>query len=295
MNGQQKIDGDAEGVARISNRPLLAFVHIEKAAGTSLIHILRRAFFLRYFDVSPVYPGPHKFLKARDLSTLLRLYPWTRCIGGHSVVPFSDLDTGFPNIRYITLFREPSARYVSQYIYWRDKLGRRIPFEDYLERADARNVQTKRIVGRAHADQAIQTLQERFALVGTVEKFSDFLHALERMTGRAQLASAARRRNVSSRTEEALEIRERYRDRIIEVNSADIRVYDFVQDHLMPQVDDTASPSQADGGAQTRGRDWRLAVDYLIRKIWLQPAVGLVRRSNGLTRRGVYGQVRGPG
>jgi hypothetical protein len=291
MERRSKTETITESSVAISQRPLFAFVHIEKAAGTSLIHILRRAFFLRYFDVSPVYPGPHKFLKANDLQTLLRIYPWTRCIGGHSVVPFSDLDSVFPNLRYITLFREPCARYISQYIYWRDKLSWEISFEEFLDRKDAQNVQTKRIVGRSRPEQAIERLEERFAVVGTVEEFPSFLSALERETGRRGLASLVMRRNVSSKTGEAKDLLERYRDRILEANFADLIVYKHVQTRLAPSLDSEAVNSRT-AAVQRKSRDWRLLVDYLLRKIWLQPATAALRLSNGLGSRDAYGRVQ---
>jgi hypothetical protein len=281
-----------EPSALVSERALFAFVHIEKAAGTSLIHVLRRAFFLRYFDVTPVYPGSHKFLKAKDLKALLRIYPWTRCIGGHSVVPFVDLDSAFPNLRYITLFREPCARYVSQYIFWRDKMGWDISFEQFLERKDAQNVQTKRIVGRSRPDQAKEVLKDRFALVGTVEDFPGFLMALEQVTGQRGLARSVMRRNVSSRTDEAQELQERYRDRILEANYADLPVYDFVKNSLAPRPVSTQVASLPTEAQRKPSRDWRLLTDYLVRKVWLQPATAALRMSNGLGARGTYGQVR---
>ena len=39
-------------MARQKNK-ILGFVHIEKTAGTSLIHILRHNFFMRYMDKEP--------------------------------------------------------------------------------------------------------------------------------------------------------------------------------------------------------------------------------------------------
>ena len=291
MESRPEANSDAQLNMAVCDRPLFAFVHIEKAAGTSLIHVLRRAFFLRYFDVTPVYPGPHKFLKAKDLRALLKVYPFTRCIGGHSVVPFSDLDSAFPNMRYITLFREPCARYVSQYIYWRDRQGWEISFEEFLERKDAQNVQTKRIVGRSWPDQAIEKLEERFALVGTVEEFPGFLAALERETGRSGLASLVMRRNVSARTDEAQELLERYRDRILEANYADLPVYEHVRNKLAPSLDAEAVSEQPAAASRSPSRDWRLLTDYMLRKLWLQPATGMLRRSNGLGARGNYGRV----
>jgi len=291
MDRWPETETDKESSIAVSERTLYAFVHIEKAAGTSLIHVLRRAFFLTYFDVSPVYPGPHKFLKAKDLRALLRLYPWTKCIGGHSVVPFSDLGSAFPNLRYITLFREPCARYVSQYIYWRDKLGWEISFEEFLDRKDAQNVQTKRIVGRSQAEQAKEVLEEHFALVGTVEEFPNFLQALERRTGRKGLASVVMRRNVSSRTDEASELLERYDERIRGANSADLSVYEFVQTSLAPRPESEPADLQVTRTQRKPSRDWRLLVDYLVRKIWLQPATAMLRISNGLGARGTYGRA----
>ena len=70
-------------------------------------------------------------------------------------------------------------------------MGWDISFEQFLERKDAQNVQTKRIVGRSHPEQAKKVLEERFALVGTVEEFPNFLTALEQVTATWRAESAA--------------------------------------------------------------------------------------------------------
>jgi len=161
-----------------------------------------------------------------------------------------------------------------------------------LERKDTQCVQTKRIVGRSRPDQAKEVLQERFALVGTVEEFPNFLSALEQVTGRKGLAGLAMRRNVSSKTDEAQELQERYRDRILEANYADLPVYDFVRTALAPVPGSETANERPTKAPRRSSRDWRLLTDYAIRKAWLQPATAALRISNGLGLRGTYGQVR---
>ena len=182
---------------------------------------------------------------------------------------------------------------MSQYIYWRDRLGWEIGFEEFLDRKDAQNVQTKRIVGRSQPEQAKEVLQERFTLVGTVEDFSSFLMELENVTGRKGLANYVMRRNVSPRADEADELQDRYRERILEANAADLAVYEYVQNSLAPHHDPAGL--QGPNSQRQSSRDWRLLTDYMIRKAWLQPATAALRMANGLGPRGTYGQVRRDG
>ncbi|HMU91316.1 MAG TPA: hypothetical protein PKC33_11515, partial [Pseudomonadales bacterium] len=70
---------------------LLAFVHIEKAAGTTFIHILRRNFFLRYLDVRPYGIESGGLFLSGDLRISTRILPGLKCFSGHAVTPYSDL------------------------------------------------------------------------------------------------------------------------------------------------------------------------------------------------------------
>jgi hypothetical protein len=63
---------------------ITAFVHIEKAAGTTLNHILRHNFFLRYIDVRPFFKESKGLFLSKDLEVARRVLPGLSCISGHS-------------------------------------------------------------------------------------------------------------------------------------------------------------------------------------------------------------------
>ena len=56
-------------------REMLAFTHIEKAAGTSLIHLLRVNYFMKYCDVMPLSIKSSGILRADDLRKIMIINP----------------------------------------------------------------------------------------------------------------------------------------------------------------------------------------------------------------------------
>jgi len=92
---------------------MLEVVHIEKCGGTTLIHALRRHFGLAHFDVIP--RGKNSMLFTHeDLRSLLRLRPTVKSIAGHPVRVHSNLHELLADSRYVTILRDPVARYVSR-------------------------------------------------------------------------------------------------------------------------------------------------------------------------------------
>src|SRR5918993_986357 len=122
-------------------RRFIAFVHIEKAAGTTFIHILRRHFFLRYLDVRPYSPDSNSVFTARDLELSLKVNPWLRAFGGHAVRPIGDLYDVFPAIRFITILRDPVRRYISQSLYGNAVLKLNLTFDEFLADAHTHDFQ----------------------------------------------------------------------------------------------------------------------------------------------------------
>src|SRR5688572_9379809 len=159
-------------------RRFIAFVHIEKAAGTTFIHILRRNFFLRYLDVRPYSPISNGIFTARDLELSLRVNPCLYAFGGHAVRPLGDLCVDFPNIRFVTILRDPVRRYISQYLYGNAVLKLNLTFDQFLSDERTHNFQVRKIAGQADLALAKRVLDERFLTVGLLEKFDQFLSRL---------------------------------------------------------------------------------------------------------------------
>ncbi|MEM9403031.1 MAG: hypothetical protein AAGA44_11155 [Pseudomonadota bacterium] len=275
---------------------MLAFVHIEKAAGTTLIHILRRNFFPRYMDVNPLVREGGRSLTSRDLRIARRVNPFLSVIGGHSVTSHSDLESLYPDIRYVVVFRDPVERYISQFKYWNRHLGKGVSFEQFLDDEATWNVQTKKIAGSADSGAAIRELDSKFLLAGVVEQFDEFLLLLEK---RLEPFAFDPRYTVQNQTKsgvkDASSVRlDEYRAEIAARNTADVELYKHVVETLMPRQvadygDDFGKNLIAFQAAKTVGANNTVRyLDYGLRKAYVQPVTGLIRRLNGLPYRGSY-------
>jgi hypothetical protein len=137
---------------------LLAFCHIEKAAGTSLTHILRRIFFLRYADVRPMKSRSGRFFTSQDLDVAKRMNPFLRGIGGHSVVPHGDLVSHSHELRFITQLRDPVARAASHFRYRVNRMKIDENWSTFLRHPVSQNFQVKKIAGCEDLDLAKEYL-----------------------------------------------------------------------------------------------------------------------------------------
>lgn len=266
----------------MKKKSLLAFVHIEKSAGTSIIHLLRHNYFLRYLDVRPLAHRDRIF-KAEDLLRYMAIAPWLKVVGGHSVVPWSDLES-ISDVRYIALLRNPEKRYISQYRYWNSHLGKGISVEEYLSREGPRNIQVKKLAGEENLDKAINVIGEKFVCIGVVEHFERFLLNLqdkERSFHALHIVQNVNKTNSAS----ADRLVEQYGDDIRENNWLDMQLYDYVLKHIEERVSASLDARQA---MPCMKRSPRLMADYLFRKLYVEPVTGWIRQKNGLEKKGSY-------
>ena len=274
---------------------LLAFVHIEKAAGTTFIHLLRHNFFLRYLDVRPYSPKSGKQFTARDLDISRRLLPGVRCIGGHAVRPFVDLESSGVRVKYITILRRPVDRYLSQYKYWTDRMGNRLTFEQFLDHEPAWNFQTRKIAGCEDIELAKKLLDEKFCLVGTVERFNEFLFLLKKRLEPMRFDVRHSQKILARQDGMVEKLYAKYGDEIEARNRLDGQLYDYVDTTLLPGfAEEYGSGYQHDferfeaSLALESEPMLRRRIDYVLRKCYVEPVGGLIRIVNGLPAAGSY-------
>src|SRR3954470_18262106 len=149
------------------NNAMYAFVHIDKTAGTTFTSILRRSFGTRHCDIRlPLakrqYDGRnhHSCIEAADLFRVERVYRNLRGISGHNVKAYADLHSVRPDIRFITVLRDPVARFRSQFLN-RAKYHAGDGFEQWAGDETMHNWQTKMIAGEPSAQKAIDLLATR--------------------------------------------------------------------------------------------------------------------------------------
>ncbi len=171
---------------------MLAFIHMPKAAGTTLANILRRNFGRRHFDTRFFSDRP--VFAAADYRRIRWVYPELKSIAGHGVTGTSDLATVVPDIRHFTFVREPMARLLSQYEFnWNclseDQRKRWTPdayFEEVILTEFA-NVQSRMLAGDEGADRSIAFLVQSNAFIGMTESYDESLVLFREWTGEADL------------------------------------------------------------------------------------------------------------
>lgn len=270
-------------------RKILAFVHIEKTAGTSMIHILRHNNFMRYLDVRPLYSRGDNIFTAQDLRLSLKINPFIRAIAGHSVVPYSDLES-VADMEYITLLRNPVNRYISQYRYWGKVLGRNLTPEEFLDKTSENNMQVMKIAGEPNVQKAIDILESKFICYGIVEKFESFIQNLAQVeAGRGRhFEPISVERNLTGKSKiSEQDLLDKYESRIIENNSKDIELYQYVKKHV-EQNDSMSGDSIV---KKIKRPTFKLYADYLMRKIYYMPVTGLIRISRGMKAKGSYSEL----
>jgi len=277
-----------------SKREILAFCHIEKAAGTSLIHVLRQLFGTSYIDVRPISRGQHSFFNRADFELFDSFVPRIGCIGGHSVVPHSSLLDADANFRFLTLFREPKSRVLSHYKFWVQRMGSNYGPEDFLQHPVANNFQVRKIAGSNDLEKAMQVIRDRFLIVGTIEEFDEFLVLLKGILNTPGNKILYRSKNIAS-DNQALQLPQGFHERVEELNDLDRELYAWVKNELIPEYikqygagfgEDLKAFKRLLNDPDTRPA--KAIPSLIMRRAYVRPVTGLIRRWNGMPYSGSY-------
>ncbi len=274
---------------------MFAFVHIEKTAGTSFIHILRHNYFLRYLDVRPFSDSSNGLFTTADLKTSLKINPFLSAMAGHSLVAYTNLEEQTPDIQYVTLLRDPVKRYISQYRHWVEKKKINISIEEFLEKREFWNFQTKKISGEADLSVAKNILKNKFLLVGTVESFDGFLILLKNKLQDMNFDPRYRQQNLAKKKVAPESFTPEILAKIKEINAIDVELYNYVTGQLYPgYISEYSEKFSTDLAhfkvlnTRTSPAMFRRYIDYAFRKIYCEPVTNLVRKLNGKSAKGSY-------
>lgn len=232
----------------------LAFVHIEKCGGTTLIHMLRSSFGIRHFDIIAKRHWSHLVEKS-DFDRVFGLNPSAVSLAGHSIRLYHDPGIArYPETGFYTILREPVSRYLSDFHHFGPCFSQVRNFDTWLSVSERQNFMTRAIAGEPNLNKAIDILHEKMALVGVMEAYDTFIHQLRLLFYPLPMARRYQVRNQSSDRYEGLinGLYERftkisthqhidfhydynaYRDAVAENNAIDSQLYTYVKNNILP-------------------------------------------------------------
>jgi hypothetical protein len=247
----------AAGGAR--DAAIIAFVHIQKTAGTSMKFVLRHSLGSRHSDVNPVDPALGKPFDVSDLDFARAAVPGLRSISGHEIVEPTRHLAG--RVLPYTMLRDPVQRMLSHYQDKRTTGRQAISIDDYLAVPANHDFQVRRIAGGPDLDKARDLLSGAFFFVGLVEQFALSLRIFRALCP-YPMDLRCRRKNVArdGSIRERLMADAGLMDRIRAANRLDMRLYAHVEETLLPALQ--AATGIVDASPLPDYPRWRLPLRF---------------------------------
>jgi Sulfotransferase family len=217
----------------------LIFIHIPKAAGTTLRQILKVQYpNKRWLQIDGSRPKESfAEFKNQDIEQRKEI----RCLFGH--IPYGVHEALVGDSQYITILRHPVERVISHYYYilrkpshylYREVAGRNMSLQDYitsgLSSQELKNGQTWLISGKDNNNLeslavAKQNLQQHFIAVGITEQFDRSLAIFQQKLGWDKINYESA--NVTPNRPQRDEISPEIVSLIEKLNYLDMELYDF--------------------------------------------------------------------
>ncbi|TWT59607.1 sulfotransferase family 2 domain-containing protein [Rubinisphaera italica] len=217
---------------------MLAFVHIEKTAGSTMVSILRKSFGIHHADVrsweTPWNSEVSNFTSS-DLRKTKRVYCNLQSIAGHSLKPYIISREDEPSIRYFTFFRDPLKRCASHYQYQIQKMHKIVSFDEWISNEEYRNFQCRRLCGQESAERAIEVLKNQIEFAGIVEQFDASLVLMNKLYPLLDIHYSPRNVAEDNFIKNNILNSTRERRMLEEANKEDGILYSYVEKEVFPR------------------------------------------------------------
>jgi len=220
---------------------MFCFIHIEKAAGSTL-HNLLKYNYPNYVSLYPWYywsNDSEAIVSAKELKILEKFFPFKSSFGGHTLRAYLGYEEVLKKqISYFTFFREPISRYLSYYYYQNDKMGFERTIEEYLNETRFNNFMTVRIAGDSDLDKAKQIVSEKIKFIGLTEEFNKSLLLLNQKIFNNKFDMRYEKRNISNRSIVISigDLTMDQQEKVIGNNQKDIELYSFAKELFLEQI-----------------------------------------------------------
>jgi hypothetical protein len=217
--------------------PTLVSLHIPKTGGTTFLHCLRehygRRLLLDYKD-QPMRHGPlaRPWIAARSRYRMRRRLHRADCVHGHFLA--AKYAWTVPGANLVTWVREPVARLVSHYSYWKSETRRDLgPLHATLHRENWSLAQFAEVprFWNLYSQYLWMVPLDRFACIGITETYAESLAEMCRRFGiEFREPEAAARASGSDRLL-AEDMTPALRARIEQHNRRDLALYERIRSH----------------------------------------------------------------
>ncbi|MCI5131154.1 MAG: hypothetical protein D3904_06430 [Candidatus Electrothrix sp. EH2] len=213
---------------------MFCFIHIEKAAGTTL-HTIFLNNYWSYVQIQPRLYWTNReenALLPEEICSLKKILKFSQGFGGHTVRSYLGYEKILERkIDYITFLREPVKIYISHYNYQKNVMKVDWSVDNFLAEESFSNFMTKRIAGGYDLKKAKEILTKHFSFVGLTEFFDQSLLIMKYRLFSEDFDMFYQKRNVARSYYSENFSKERIQQ-IKKNNRLDIELYAYVKDIL---------------------------------------------------------------
>ncbi len=214
---------------------MLVFLGNQRCGRATIESILRASHRSRHCHLTvPSRRRGRPIITAYDFDRTRRIYPELSSLSGAGIVPWSDLASHHPEMRFFTFLRAPLERCASQYQHLVTSRGLRSTFESWIQTPDARNHQVRQLCGQEDAEAAMDVLVASVPFVGLVERFNESLVLLRQWSQDNAIDIRHRPRNMArdSRIRVQLLRGLSTRRQLLDANREDLKLHALVTSTL---------------------------------------------------------------